>query len=85
MKILIGDKFKCINKEVLDSYYDSEYNGEVLTVTDTKIPKVRNITGGSSYFAIFTVIDGITKIGHQQRFAISLDKITKENFIRIPV
>jgi len=82
MKIKLGDQFKCTNPDILSGYYDGTFNGEILTVTYTKLPKVRNL-GGSSYFAIFEVEECFSKLGHSLRFSVSLDKITKQNFIKI--
>lgn len=82
MKAIINDKFVCLNPEILQPYYDSKYTGEVLTITNNKVPKVVNRSGGSNYFAIFESFTK-TKIGHDNRFCASMDVITTKNFKRV--
>lgn len=82
MTIKTGEQFTVINPNVLSGYYDSTFNGELLTVSSTKVPKVRNVTGGSCYFAIFET--GLkTANGHSCRFSVSLDQINRQNFKRV--
>lgn len=81
MKIETGDKLIAINPKVLYGYYDSQYNGEILIVSSKKMPKVRNMTGGSNYFTILTT-GKKTASGHECRFSVSLDCINKLNFKR---
>ncbi len=81
MKIQIGDQFTVLNPAVLNGYYDSTFNGEILTVTSSKVAKVRN-SGGSNYFAILTTGKYDTH-NSEIRFSVSLDQINRENFKRV--